>query len=336
MANGASPSWLKKPGSGERLTPEQQAIVDARAKEEQANQPWYKRLPDQIIEGISKGLTGDEFNPSGPGRWAQLATETAVMAPFLRGNKLLQQARLDKLRLPEGPVNEALQVMKQRYPRAASHLSGVELATDSPSSAGQYVSYPFSSIGVNPNVNISPTAATETVGHEFRHLGQSVANKNFDEAYRTYQQAGKYVDIPYEQAARLGSTRDVIKKVLGDRWNDIPAKLRTNFTKAIHSNPDFSNIMEGRVNEIIKENPNTRALSIADDLSTKTIESFYEAFKRKNLLKSGKKSIVNVTPIKKDIPGTTPATNAGPYKPLDFFLEPQYRGYLQNPFFARR
>jgi hypothetical protein len=239
------------------------------------------------------------------------------------------------------------------------------MPSDLPRIGGNYLGKPQKiggTININPALNISPTAATETVGHEFRHLGQNISDTDFGPKYYNYRKSVGYENVPYEQAARLGSTRDVIKKVLGDRWNDIPAKLRTNFTKAIHSNPALSDIMEGRLLEVLKTTPNPNLLERADKFSEKAIEEFYEAYKRNNLLKSGRKSIVDVTPkemaaskptsgrelgksgwravestpIKKDIPGTTPATNAGPYKPLDFFLEPQYRGYLQNPFFARR
>jgi hypothetical protein len=78
------------------ISPEEQALIDRYARQEQEKLPWWKRFADQAIEGISKGLTGDEFDPSGIGRYTQLGTEILGLGA-LPGPALMKKLGLSRL-----------------------------------------------------------------------------------------------------------------------------------------------------------------------------------------------------------------------------------------------
>ena len=237
--------------------------------------------------------------------------EIAVMLPFLRGNKLAQAARLARLNLPPGPGNDALQVLKQKYPRTMSHVTevGTNIPKEIKGSSAALTSGMIQGEGIPafeiPNrgilgpetpgfeafkaeINVDPRIAQATPGiamdslrHEATHVAQNLANKrglpsttgqNFNTMYNKYKQSMKYRDIPYEVTARLGGTRGQIQQILGEeRWNRIPPKLRNVVVETLETSPLYQSTRNIRDVQTIAGAPPT-----SDRLVKELVESLYE------------------------------------------------------------
>jgi hypothetical protein len=182
---------------------------------------------EQLKRRVAQALIGEEFVQS-----AMNASPAVAMVPREAQAdlvaRLMQSWGQSGQHMP-APIQQAIEILAQRFPRIMSHIQGVEPHPSAdPRIRGEFLSMPSEWNGragvIQVNPNQTPEQLLQTLTHELTHGGQQLRavshGTDINSMFRLYNEG--YFSNPLEIRARTAQINQALKRGSPIRIEPLP------------------------------------------------------------------------------------------------------------------